>query len=463
MKRFYLKLLLLFLFPLMGSAEVYLPAIFSSNMVLQQQSQVKVWGWASPGETVKVQGSWMSEPVKTVGNLNATWSVTITTPKSTAPQTLTVNGSNKIVLENVLLGEVWLCAGQSNMEWSAELGVKDAKAELPKAFNNSIRFFDMPKLTATAPQADCKGKWTVCDSATLAKFSAVGYFFGKKLNQSLNVPIGLIDVAWGGTYIETWIPAELINLYPLTAASAEAIPPFTHWPYKAGYIYNGAIAPLTNFTIAGAIWYQGESNRHYPSSYYQLMHQLVESWRAQWQLDFPFYYVQIAPFDYQDKTEFKTAIVRDAQTKAMDIPKSGMVVVTDLVDNLKDIHPAYKLEVGNRLAAWALAETYQQKVPYKSPQFQSLKIEKSKAKLTFINAPNGLIAKGGELTEFEIAGEDKKFVQAKAKITSGGTVEVWSEDVKNPVAVRFAYSDMPVPNLFSKEGLPAIPFRTDNW
>lgn len=464
MKHFYSKLLLLIcLLPLSASAEVYLPAIFSSNMVLQQQSQVKVWGWAAPGETVKVQGSWMSEPVKTVGSLNATWSVTIATPKSGDPQTLTVAGSNKIMLENVLLGEVWLCAGQSNMEWSAELGVKDAKAELPKAFNNNIRFFDMPKLTGTTPQADCKGKWTICDSTTLKRFSAVGYFFGKKLNQSLNVPIGLIDVAWGGSYIESWIPSELVNLYPLTTASAQAIPPFTHWPSKEGYIYNGAIAPITNFAIAGAIWYQGESNRHYPSSYYQLMHLLVESWRGQWQSDFPFYYVQIAPFDYKDQTEFKTAIVRDAQTKAMDIPKSGMVVVTDLVDNVKDIHPAYKLEVGNRLAAWALAETYNQKVPYKSPQFQSLKIEKGKAKLTFSNSPNGLIAKGGELTEFEIAGDDKKFVSAKAKITSSGTVEVWSEEVKNPVAVRFAYSDMPLPNLFSKEGLPAIPFRTDNW
>ena len=464
MKLLFRQFLFLALFlPFRVLADVYLPAIFSNNMVLQQQSNVKVWGWAAPGEKVKVKASWLSEEASAIGSQNATWSVTLPTPKSGGAHTLTIEGWNKIQLENIALGEVWICAGQSNMEWSAELGVKDAKAELPKAFNKNIRFFDMPKLTGITPQDDCKGKWAVCDSASLLKFSAVGYFFGKKLNQSLEVPIGLIDVAWGGSYIESWIPTELVNLYPSTAASAKAITPYSGWPYKEGYIYNGAIAPITNFEIAGVIWYQGESNRHFPSAYYQLMHQLVESWRGVWQKDFPFYYVQIAPFDYKDPTGIKTAQVREMQSKAMDIPKSGMVVITDLVDDLKNIHPSYKQEVGNRLAFWALAETYHQKITYRSPQYQSLKIEKNKIKLTFQFAPNGLISKGNEITEFEIAGDDKKFVKAKARLTSPGQLEVWADEIKNPVAVRFAYSDMPQPNLFSKEGLPVDPFRTDDW
>lgn len=456
---------LLFLSPLGSIADVWLPAIFSNDMVLQQQSSVTVWGWAQPGEKVKVTGSWLGESVNTVTNENAVWKLTITTPRAGGPHTLSIEGRNKIVLQNVMIGEVWLCAGQSNMEWSAEHGVKDAKAELPTAYNANIRFFKMPKLTAETPQTDTKGKWAICDSSTLKRFSAVGYFFGKKLTQSLNVPIGLIDVAWGGSYIESWIPEHIVNMFPNTRISAETMIPSKGWPRQAGYIYNGMVAPITPFNIAGALWYQGESNRHFPSTYYQLMHLLVDTWRGAWQKDFPFYYVQIAPFNYRDSTEFKAPAVREMQTRAMDIRKSGMIVVTDLVDNLNDIHPAYKREVGNRLAGWALAETYGQKTGnYRSPQYRSWQVEGSKALVTFDWAESGLIAKGNtELAEFEIAGSDHVFHKAKAKIVKGNQVEVTSDKVSQPVAVRFAFRDTPVPNLFNKEGLPAIPFRTDDW
>ena len=449
------------LFVLNARADVILPALLTNNMVLQQQENVRIWGWASPSEKVTVTGSWDNQPVIATTTDNATWALSVRTPVAGGPYSLTITGRNTIILTDVLIGEVWVCAGQSNMEWSANNGVKDARAELPTANNANIRLFKMPKLTAETPQSDTKGHWEVCDSVTLKRFSAVGYFFGKKLQKDLNVPIGLIDVAWGGSYIDSWIPTPAIQLYPDTRTSATKMTYSAGWPSKPGYIFNAMVAPMTNYNMAGVIWYQGESNRHYPQAYYHLTHLLVDTWRGLWQKDFPFYYVQIAPFTYNGKHQ--TAAVRDAQSKAMDIPKSGMIVTTDLVDNLKDIHPAYKREVGNRLANWALAETYGKPATgYKSPQYQSMQIIGNSIRLSFANAPNGLITKGSDLTEFTIAGPDQVFVSAKARI-KGNTIEVWADEVKSPVAVRFAYRDAPEPTVFSKEGLPVIPFRTDDW
>lgn len=453
-----------FLCALPAYADVILPTLVANHMVLQQQESVRVWGWAEPGEVVTVTPGWDNQPVSTTTTDHAVWKLTMPTPAAGGPYSITISGRNTIVLTDVLVGEVWVCAGQSNMEWSANRGVKDALAELPTAKNDLIRFFKMPKLTADAPQTDTKGSWVLCDSASLRTFSAVGYFFGKKIQQTLNVPIGLIDVAWGGSYIDSWLPVTVTQLYPDTRTSAARMTKAAHWPSKPGSIYNAMIAPVIHYTIAGAIWYQGESNRHYPQAYYHLMHLLVDHWRGMWQKDFPFYYVQIAPFTYNG--EHQTAAVREAQTQAMDIPKSGMVVTTDLVDNLKDIHPAYKHEVGNRLANLALAATYEQKtIAAKSPQYQSMKVTGKKGhilRLSFLNAPKGLISKGKELSEFTIAGADKVFVPAKARIR-GNMIDVWSDEVKVPYAVRFAFRDAPEPNVFSKEGLPLIPFRTDDW
>ncbi len=458
----------LFLLAFLGQnivrADVVLPNIFQKNMVLQQQTTVNVWGWANPGERVTVTTSWDSEQLTTTTLGDATFKLSLKTPKAGGPHTLTVKGDNKIVLENVMIGEVWLCTGQSNMEWNIKLGELDAKAELPACQNTQIRLFRMPKTTADAPQNDCRGSWLECDSASLRNFSSVGYFFGKKLHQNLNVPVGLIDLSWGGSWIESWIPTDLVNLYPDTKISAEKMSVWAGWPSRAGVIFNGEVAPLSNFALRGVIWYQGESNRHYPSTYYKLMHTMVQSWRGLWQRDLPFYYAQIAPFNYKDSTNLKAALVREAQTRAMDIPQSGMVVTTDLVDNLNDIHPKYKREVGNRLANWALAETYGQKVGnYKSPQYQGFTIEKNKIIVQFKYAESGLMTKNGsEPTEFFIAGADKVFYKAQARI-AGSRMEISSEKVAQPVAVRFAFGDMPQPNVFNTEGLPMIPFRTDDW
>lgn len=444
-------------------ADVSLPAILGSNMVLQQQTDVTIRGWANPTENITVTASWDNQPVRVTCPDNAAWKVTLRTPKgSLMSYVITISGDNTVVLSNILIGEVWLCSGQSNMEMTAGGGVKDARAELPTANNPSIRFFKMTKISAETPQNDVRGNWTVCDSVSLKNFSAVGYFFGKKLQNTLNLPIGLIDASWGGSYMDCWVPEAITALYPDTRQSAQTMPKVPWNPNKPGVIYNGMIAPITAFPIAGVIWYQGESNRHLASAYHHLTHLLVDSWRGLWQKDLPFYSVQIAPYTYNDK-QFQTAAVREAQAKAMNIPKFGMVVTTDLVDNLKDIHPQYKKQVGHRLAGWALAETYGQVGGfYKSPQYRTMQVEGNRIRLTFDHAPNGLMAKGGELTEFYVAGADKVFTKAQAH-SKGNTVEVWADNVKAPVAVRFAFRDAPEPNLFSQEGLPVIPFRTDNW
>ncbi|GAB3275070.1 sialate O-acetylesterase [Larkinella harenae] len=455
------KILFLLFCSVTAYANVSLPAVLNSNMVLQQQTELTLWGWADPTEKVTVSASWTSQPVSTTCADDAVWKVSLRTPKAGGPYTITINGHNKIELTNILIGEVWLCSGQSNMEMSAGWGAKDAQAELPTAYNTNIRFFKVPKRAANAPQMDVRASWAVCDSVTLKNFSAVGYFFGKKLQHTLNVPIGLIDASWGGSFMDSWVPETVAMLYPETRRSAQTMPKVPWAPNKPGVLYNGMIAPLTAFPVAGAIWYQGEANRHDAPAYYKLTHALVDAWRGMWQREIPFYYVQIAPYTYGDK--YQTAATRESQAKAMDIPKSGMIVTTDLVDNIKDIHPAYKKEVGGRLANWALAETYGQKVGlYKSPQYHSMQVDGTKIRLTFDHAPNGLVSKGTAVSELEIAGADQVFSKAQGRI-QGNMLEVWSDAVKNPVAVRFAFRDAPEPNLFSKEGLPVIPFRTDTW
>ncbi|GAB3985493.1 sialate O-acetylesterase [Spirosoma daeguense] len=454
-------LLVWLLWSVTSRAEVVLPSILASDMVLQKETDVALWGWANPTEKITITASWNATPISVTCAEDATWKIQLRTPKAGGPYTISIKGSNTLLLNNILIGEVWLCSGQSNMGLNAAGGVKDARAELSQAFNSNIRLFKMDKRSAKDPQNDVPGSWRVCDSVSMKPFSSVGYFFGKNVHATLQVPIGLIDMSWGGSKIESWMPESLVMLYPELRHSAQTMIK-TQWaPAKSGWLFNGMVSPVTSFAIAGVIWYQGESNRHYPPAYYQLMHLLVESWRGLWQQDFPFYYVQLAPYQYGGK--YETALLRENQTKAMDIPKSGMVVTTDLVDNLDDIHPAYKKEVGNRLANWALSEHYGRSIGlYKSPQYQSMQVIGNTIRVTFDHAPNGLVMKGNELTEFEIAGANQRFEKAQARI-NGNMVEVWSERISKPIAVRFAFRDAPEPNLFSKEGLPVIPFRTNTW
>ncbi len=442
-------------------ANIRLPAVINNNMVLQQQSSVKIWGWGAPSEKVFITTSWSHKTDSAVSSRDGKWEASLQTPAAGGPYTITFKGSNEIVLNNVLIGEVWVCSGQSNMEFSYYNGIKQIKEELPTSYHPNIRFFNITKTSALYPQEDCNATWAICDSNTLKAFSAVGYFFGKKLNEKLNVPIGLINSNWGGTPAEIWTPAVTIARDTILQKAADKRVPEPWGPYKPGFAYNAMIAPITNYAIAGAIWYQGESNTGAAETYNRLFNAMIDSWRTQWNKEFPFYYVQIAPYTYGRKNE--GALLREAQAQTSTHKNVGMVVITDLVDDVKNIHPQNKRDVGNRLANWALAETYHQPdMVYKSPVFKDMNVQNGKATISFDNIKTGLQVKGTTITELYVAGEDKIFHAATATIEKGKIV-VWSDEVKKPLVVRYGFSNTAIGNLFSTEGLPVAPFRTDNW
>ncbi len=462
MKKIFLSLWLLG-FTLAAHAQLRLPAIFDDHMVLQQQSPVPIWGWAHSTQEITIKVSWDTTTIKTKSDNAAFWAATLYTPAAGGPHTITIKAGGEVrTLTDVMTGEVWLCSGQSNMEWGMNSSA-DGKEIINQVNDPNIRLFHIPKSAASDLQVRGEGDWKVCDKESVKYFSAVAYFFGKKLNQNLNIPIGLINASWGGTPAETWMPQEIVNSNPILAKSAEKQVDDKPWcPSRSGVVFNSMIYPIVPFRLAGALWYQGEANTAAPDTYKLLMENLILEWRKQFLSDFPFYYVQIAPYSGYGEIE-KGTLIREQEVKMLQIPKTGMVVISDLVDDVKDIHPKYKKPVGERLANVALADTYGRKeIVYQSPLYKSMKIEKGKIRISFDHAPSGLISKEGQPTEFMIAGEDKKFYPAKAKI-DGSNVVVSTKEVKNPVSVRFGWKNGSIPNLFSKEGLPVSCFRTDDW
>ncbi len=442
-------------------ANIRLPAVISGSMVLQQLSTVRLWGWCEPGEKVYITTSWDHKVDSVMGTRDGNFQFSLSTPGAGGGYTIDFSGKNRIVLENVMIGEVWICSGQSNMEMSGDWRLPDIKAELPDCATNNIHFFHVPKTTSAYPQDDCKAQWTACDSSELKKFSAVAYYFGKKLNKELNVPIGLIECAWGGTPAEVWTPAELVKGDDELKNAAEHLEISDGWPSVPGVCYNGMLAPLASFTIAGAIWYQGESNTGTAGTYSRLFKTMIGSWRKAWNKPLPFYYVQIAPFTYEKANE--GALLREQQARSMGQDHTGMVVISDLVDDTTDIHPKNKHDVGLRLANWALGDWYHRDgAPYRSPLYKSSEVKGDKMLLQFDNEPNGLVVKGDLVKTLTIAGEDKLFYPARA-IMEGGRLIVSARAVKKPVAVRYQFSNAGIGNLFSKEGLPVAPFRTDDW
>lgn len=424
-----------------GRAEVKLPAIIDSHMVVQRDVPLVIWGWADAGEAVVVKLGDASAEAK--ADDQGTWRVTLPAQQADGKaRTITVTGKNTIELTDILVGEVWLGSGQSNMEWSVRAS-KGAKEAIAAASHPKIRLIHVPKVQVKEPAKDVKAKWTACTPQTIPNFSAVLYYFGLKLHKDLNVPIGLINSSWGGSPIEPW----------------------TVKGTTSGGMYNGMIAPLAPFPVRGMLWYQGETNVMQKNGlkYTDKMKDLIEGWRKVWGNDFPFYYVQIAPWA-GGYAQGELPALWEAQVASLKFPNTGMVVVTDLVDNIKDIHPQNKTDVGDRLALWALAKTYGKKdLVYSGPLYKSMKVEGSKIRLEFAHVGGGLKSRDGKaLSEFEIAGDDDKFVPAEASI-EGDAVVVQAASVAKPTQVRFGWSTTANPNLMNKAGLPASPFQTKNW
>ncbi|HEY4205844.1 MAG TPA: sialate O-acetylesterase, partial [Puia sp.] len=441
---------------------IRLPAILASNMVLQQRSEVKLWGWGEPNEKVLVTTSWNNKtyPAVTVTAF-ADWRLTVPTPAAGGPYTITIAGRNRIVLSNVMVGEVWICGGQSNMEMCGNWGLQDVKAEYARAHFTGLRLFHVAKAAAAEPQDNCVGSWESCDSVSLPAFSAAAYFFGKKLEETLHVPVGLIESCWGGSSAEVWTPDSLIRHDDVLREAATKVLPNGQVPHLPGYTYNAMIAPLTNFCAAGVIWYQGENNTMTAGTYPRLFRTLMDGWRSAWGKDLPFYYVQVAPFRYQRPNI--GALMREAQTRCLQYPNTGMVVTTDLVSDIGNVHPSDKHDVGLRLANWALAETYHHPgLTYKSPLYDKMVVDKDKV-IVYIDHPgSGLVARGKEVAEIYIAGVDRVFHPAQAVVEKDRLI-VRSRDVPHPVAVRYGFSNTAIGNIFNREGLPLGPFRTDDW
>ncbi len=508
---------------LCAQADVKLHNLFTDHMVLQRDIAVPVWGWADDGEqvTVEFRGKKVSTTAK-----GGKWMVKLGKLKAGGPDELKVSGKNSITLADVLVGEVWLASGQSNMEWSMRNSFQPF-GDILAANNPKLRLFTVPKLKADEPVKDVVSAWKETSPSSVSNFSAVAYYFGLKLQKDLGVPVGLIHTSWGGSPAEVWMSdavltgnseykrdivdayvAQMVKLAESTAqwekeqaqAKADGKPFTKRKPgggWKPSELYNGMIAPLIPYAIKGAIWYQGESNAGRAHQYRSLFVDMVKNWRNDWaQGDFTFLQVQLAPFMpvKDEPADSMWAELREAQIHATKVlPKVGAVSILDYGDP-KDIHPTWKRPVGNRLALAARGIAYGEKFTWSGPEYRSGKVKGDKVVLSFNFTGDGLFGAGSRsdnvpspktsdgvtlnynlakgwinspLTGFAIAGEDRKFVWAKAEI-EGDKVVVSSPLVPKPVAVRYGWADCPVVNLycspgFQQAGLPASPFRTDNW
>ncbi len=462
-----LTLLLVFIFS-SGSlyGEVKMPAVFGDNMVLQQKIDASLWGTASKNATVRITTSWNNKSYSVRSDSEGKWKIKVSTPSAGGPYEVSVSDGSILKFKNVMIGEVWICSGQSNMEMPMKgymnQPVKGSNEAIASSTNPSIRLFTVQKATSLQPGDNFTGSWKNCEPENVSEFSATAYYFGLMLNKVLNVPIGLINTSWGGTRIEPWISEEGFSKFGFITLPDKnqqgAISPQT-----PTVLFNAMIKPMVGYGIRGAIWYQGESNRNEADKYALLLPGMIENWRSLWGVgEFPFYYVQIAPFDY-GTTGLSSAFLREAQLKASTaIPNIGLASIIDIGEK-DNIHPADKKTGSDRLAYLALVNTYGKKgFACSGPVLKDMNVSGSIVKLTFNNAANGLTSFGKELSCFEVAGANKRFFPAKAFITSSG-ITLLSPSVAEPVAVRYAFKDFIIGDLFNTEGLPASSFRTDEW
>jgi sialate O-acetylesterase len=451
-------------------AEIKLPAIFGNNMVLQRETEVAIWGTAEKNATVEVTTSWDDKKYAIKAADDGRFKLKVSTPKAGGPYNVTISDGIALTLENVLIGEVWVCSGQSNMQMPMKgfnnsnqpvLGAMDA---IQESTNPNIRLFNVGMNASLTPKDDFKGKWDMTNPQTVHGFSATAYFFGRHLQKILNVPVGLITSSWGGTMVQPWMNDDACKEFEFyKTMRRDSILPKTGAPRTPTVLFNAMINPMVGYGIRGAIWYQGESNKSEPEAYQKLFPAMIRGWRAKWeQGDFPFYYAQIAPHGKNDILP-NGGFIREAQLlSATAVPNVAMASTMDIGEQ-SSIHPANKEMVGKRLAYLALYQTYDVKgmSPY-SPSYKAVTFKNDTAVITFDNAPNGLFSYGKELSLFEIAGADKVFYPAKATIVKDG-ITVKSESVAQPVAVRYAFKNFVVGDLFGGNGVPVSSFRTDDW
>lgn len=480
-----------------AQAELKMSSVFGNHMVLQQKQPVRIWGWTKPGQNVSV--SFAGQKKTATAGDDGRFQLDLDPLKASfEARTLTVQADETRLFENVLVGEVWLCSGQSNMQWNVA-SANDPDLESLTANLPNIRLITVPQVGTQEVKNDFNGKWVQCSPTTVKDFSAVGYFFGRQLYQTLNVPVGLIDNAWGGSSCEAWVRRDLLeaddSFGPLLERWAETESNYDHekemekynarvakWQetkkgnrpraprnplvgqHRPANLYNGVLKPILGYTIKGSIWYQGESNASRAFQYRTLFPLMIDSWRKEWgQGDFSFYWVQLADYraEVLEPVESDWAELREAQTMSMMLPNTGEAVITDLGE-ATDIHPKDKQNVAKRLARWALAKDYGIDIAHRSPMFKAVTAKGSKLHVDFDYAGGGLDTFDvREPIGFTVASNDGKFVHAKARIVDKDTMEVWSDEVKEPVHVRYAWADNPICNVQSKEGLPVTPFRSD--
>ena len=490
-------------------ADVALNPLFTDHAVLQRDKPIPVWGTADPGETVRVSMSnETNSAASATANADGRWLAQLPPLPAGGPYTVTIQGKNRVQLKDVLIGEVWVCSGQSNMEMELRRTF-EADKSIAAAANPKIRLFTVAKATALAPLDKVRGKWNECTPESVPGFSAVAYYFGRDLQKALDVPVGLIHTSWGGTPAQAWTSKEALEAVPAlrhynaeladklakydpakaktdyqaalekyteaaAKAKAEGKPaprrpqapqPPEKSPNNAAVLYNAMIGPLIPYGIRGAIWYQGESNAGRAYEYQTLFPAMIQDWRTRWkQGDFPFLAVQLAPYRKIETkpTDSDWAELRDAQLLAIKkLPHVGMAVITDVGEE-NDIHPKKKEPVGDRLALLARKLAYGQDIVAMGPVYKKMRTEGNRIVLSFDNVGAGLECRGPKLNGFTIAGSDHVFHNADAEIR-GDTVVVSSPSVDRPAAVRFGWANYPVVNLWNKDGLPATPFRTDNW
>ncbi|MDR2764415.1 MAG: sialate O-acetylesterase [Tannerella sp.] len=460
-------------------AKVKLPTILGNNMVLQQQTTVKLWGESDPKAKIKIKTSWNHKKYTATADADGKWLLAVATPVAGGPYEINISDGEETVLENVLIGEVWFCSGQSNMEMpmrgfdrqplkNTNDIIAKAKTKTPiRMYTTDSENGSWVRQFSKKPETDCKGKWLENAPENVANISATAYFFASCIREVMEVPVGIIVSSWGGSMVEAWMSREAVSPFKEIDLSFldNDDSPVRNPTSTPCVLYNAKIAPLINFTIKGFLWYQGESNRNNADLYARLMPAFVKDLRQRWGVgDFPFYFVQIAPFNYEGADGTSAARLREVQFQNMkEIPNSGMAVTMD-IGHPVFIHPMDKETVGNRLAYWALAKTYGKSgFGYLSPEYKSMEIKEDKVYIDFDNAPGGICPMWTDLEGFEIAGENKVFHPAKAEIeTRTARLVVSCTDVPAPVAVRYLYKNYAEASIFSIYGIPATPFRTDN-